>query len=170
VVDDRLVIASRKDIVTDLMDASVRGAGSKVVRQEGNMELSLYRSAFKQLEETVSLGWQEDLRHACHQNLPLAGILLKSLGLSPDSLASEISSLRGYQPYCPSGGHYLLDQQTGAAACSIHGTRRNPRQPPAGDKSSQTLTLVNSLERINARLSFTPEGLMTTVDIRRKEK
>jgi hypothetical protein len=167
VVDDRLVIASRRDIVTDLMDASAKGAGAKVVKNEGNMEMSVYRSAFKQLEENVNLGWQEDLRHACHQNLPLAAILLKSLGLPPESLNSTIAGLRGYQHYCPSGGRYVIDERSGAVACSIHGTSWNPKQPPAGDTTSKTLTLVNTLERVNARLAFTPEGLMTTVDIRR---
>jgi hypothetical protein len=170
VVDDRLVIASRKDIVTDLMDASAKGAGKKPVTHEGNMEMSVYRSAFRQLEDTVNLGWQEDLRHACHKNLPLAAIMLKSLGLPPESLGSSIAALRGYQPYCPSGGHYVIDEKSGAVTCTIHGTTWQPKQPPAGDKTSKTLTLVNSLERVNARLSFTPEGLMTTVDIRRTVK
>lgn len=169
VVDDRLVIASRKDIVSDLMDASAKG-GAKVVKNEGNMEMSMYRSAFKQLEETVNLGWQEDLRHACHQNLPLAAILLRTMGLPAANLEDTISGLRGYQPYCPSGGRYVIDEKTGAATCTVHGTTWDPKQPAAGDKSSKTLSLVNTLERVNARLAFTPEGLMTTVDIRRSGK
>jgi hypothetical protein len=170
VVGDRLVIASRRDIVTDLMNAQASGAGGKADTHEGNMELSVYRSAFKQLEETVNLGWQEDLRHACHQNLPLASILLKSFGLAPDSFASTVAGLRGYQPYCPSGGRYVVDGTTGAVICTLHGTSREPKQPPASDKSSKTMELVNSLERVNARLAFTPQGLMTTVDIRRGGK
>ena len=170
VVDDRLVIASRKDVVTDLLDASAKGAGAKVVKNEGNLEMSVYRSAFKQLEETVNLGWQEDLRHACQQNLPLAAILLKTMGLPPASLESTVAGLRGYQPYCPSGGHYLIDERSGVVSCSVHGNRGKPKQPAAGDVSSPTLNLVNSLERVNARLSFTPEGLMTTVEIRRGGK
>ena len=107
------------------------------------------------------------LRHACHQNLPLEAILIKALGLPPDTLGPTIAALRGYQPYCPSGGRYLVDERTGAVTCSLHGTAGKPKQPAAGDKASKTLTLVNSLERVNARLAFTPEGLMTTVDIRR---
>jgi len=170
VVDDRLVIASRKDIITDLLDASARGAGKTVASNKGNMELSVYRSAFKQLEETVNLGWQEELRHACQQNLPLAAILLKSLGLPPESMGQTVAGLRGYTPYCPSGGRYLIDDKTGLVQCSLHGTAWQPKQPAASDKSSKTMTLVNSLQRVNARLAFTPEGLMTTVDIRRKEK
>jgi hypothetical protein len=167
VVDDRLVIASRRDIVTDLMDASAKGSGAKAVRQEGNMEMSLYRSAFKQLEDVVNLGYQEEVRHACHKNLPLAAILLKNLGISADRFADDTSALRGYTPYCPSGGHYFVDPKNGAVTCSVHGNRYRPRQPESADQSSATLKLVNSLERVNARLSFTPEGLMTTVDIRR---
>ena len=132
--------------------------------------MSLYRSAFRQLEETVNLGWQEDLRHACHKNLPLAAILLKTMGLPAASLESTVVGLRGYQPYCPSGGHFVIDERTGAASCTVHGAARQPRQPVTGDKSSQTLSLVNSLERVNARLAFTHEGLMTTVDIKRTGK
>ena len=169
VVDDRLVISSRKDIITDLLDASACGTGKSVVSSKGNMELSVYRSAFKQLEETVNLGWQEELRHACQQNLPLAAILLKSLGLPPESMGETIAALRGYTPYCPSGGRYLLDDKAGLVQCSLHGTAWQPKQPAASDRSSKTMTMVNSLQRINARLAFTPEGLMTTVDIKRKE-
>jgi len=170
VVGDRLVIASRRDIVSDLMDASARGGGAKVPAHAGSMEMSVYRSAFRQLEETVNLGWQEDLRHACHNNLPLASILLTSLGLPPDSLGTLVAGLRGYQPYCPSGGRYVVDGTTGSVACTLHGTVRGPKQPPASDRGSKTMELVNSLERVNARLAFTPEGLMTTVDIRRGVK
>lgn len=169
VVDDRLVIASRRDIVTDLMDASKGASGKKAASQQGNMELSLYRTAFRQLEEMVNLGWQEELRHACQQNLPLAAILLKSLGLPPESIEQTVSGLRGYTPYCPSGGKYLLDDKTGNVQCSLHGTLWQPKQPAASDKSSKTMTLVNTLQRVNARLAFTPEGLMTTVDIKRKD-
>src|SRR5512133_1680779 len=170
VVDDRLVIASRKDVVTELMDASAKGSEAGVVKNEGSMELSVYRSAFRQLEETVNLGWQEDLRHACHKNLPLAAILLKTLGQSIGSLESTVTGLRGYQPYCPAGGQYLIDEKSGAATCTVHGTPWKPKQPAAGEASSKTLTLVNALERVNARLAFTPEGLMTTVDIKRSGK
>jgi len=166
VVGDRLVVASRRDIVTDLLAGSANGAKG-VTRNEGNMELSVYRSAFKQLEDTVNLGWQEDLRHACHRNLPLAAVLLKALGLPADQLESTVAGLRGYQPYCPSGGRYVVDK-IGSVACTTHGTAVAPRQPKETESGSKTLQLVNSLERVNARLAFTPEGLMTTVDIRRK--
>ena len=152
VVDDRLVIASRRDILTDLLDASAKGAGKQVTSHKGNMELSVYRSAFKGLEEKVNLGWQEDLRHACQQNLPLASLLLTTLGLPPESLAGTVAGLRGYQPCCPSGGRYLIDQKTGDAVCSVHGSRRQPKQPATGDQSSKTFKLVNALERVNARL------------------
>jgi len=168
VVNDRLVIASRRDIVTDLLDASAKGTTQKVEKHAGNMELSVYRSAFKQLEEASSIGYQEELRHACQKNLPLAAILMRNLGLPPDSFASTAEALRGYQPYCPSGGTYRLDEASGAVVCSVHGNRYHPKQPAFSDQSSATMRLINSLERVNARLAFTPEGLMTTVDIQRK--
>ena len=167
VVDDRLVIASRRDVVTELMDADARGTGKNPVKQEGNLEMAVYRSAFKQLEEVASLGFQEDLRHSCGKNLPLAAIMLKNLELPAGSFTSATALLRGFEPYCPSGGQYQVDPKTGIVACTVHGTRFHPRQPATGDQTSPTMMLVNSLERVNARLAFTPDGLMTTVEIRR---
>lgn len=168
VVDDRLVIASRRDIVTDLLDASAKGAAKKVTQRTGNMELAVYRSAFKQLEEAAGIGYQEDIRHACQKNLPLAAILMRNLGMPPDSFATTAEALRGYQPYCPSGGTYYVDEATGGVVCSVHGNLFKPKQPAFSEQTSATMRLVNSLERVNARLAFTPEGLMTTVDIQRK--
>ncbi len=166
VVDDRLVIASRRDIITDLMDGlAIKGKSSA---PQGSMQLSVYRSAFKELAEPVSLGYQEELRHACQKNLPLAAIMLKNLGVAPEQLESSISALRGYTPYCPAGGRYLVDPSTGITSCSVHGSLGRPRQPAAGDDRSPTLQLVNSLEKVDARLAFTPDGLMTTLEIRRK--
>lgn len=168
VVDDRLVVASRRDIVTDLLDASAKGATGKVEKHAGNMELSVYRSAFKQLEEASSISYQEDIRHACQKNLPLAAILMGNLGMPQEQFAGAAEMLRGYQPYCPSGGTYKVDEASGAVVCSVHGNLHNPKQPAFNDQTSPTMRLINSLERVNARLTFTPEGLMTTVDIQRK--
>jgi len=167
-VNDRLVIASRRDIVIDLMDSAKKKKGGHVAKHEGNMELSVYRTAFKQLEETVNLGYQEEMRHACRKNLPLAAIMLKGLNMPVGSITSETLSLRGYAPYCPAGGHYVVDSTTGDVSCTLHGTLYRQRQPSTGDQSSPTMKLVNSLKKVNARLTFTPEGLMTTLEIERK--
>jgi hypothetical protein len=168
VVNDRLVIASRRDIVTDLMDAAKKHKGEHVAKHDGNLELSVYRTAFKQIEETVNLGYQEELRHACRKNLPLVAIMLKGLDMPANSITSETLSLRGYEPYCPAGGKYVLDSTTGDVSCTLHGTLYRQRQPATGDQSSPTMKLVNSLKKVNARLTFTPEGLMTTLEIQRK--
>ena len=167
VVGDRLVIASRRDIVTDLIDAAASGK-PKPATVTGSAELAIYRGAFKELADTASLAFQEELRHACHDNLPLIGILQRGLGMAPEQAGRLALAQRGYVPSCPSNGQYRVNPATGAVECSIHGSRRNPRQPAATAEDSPTLKLVNSLDRVTARLAFTPEGLMTTVEIRRK--
>jgi hypothetical protein len=167
VVGDRLVIASRRDIVTDLIDAAASGT-AKPTTVTGSAELALYRSAFKELAETAALAFQEDNRHACHDNLPLVGVLLRGLGVPPEQLATTALAQRGYAPSCPAGGQYRINPENGAVECSIHGTRHHPRQPAAATVDTPTMRLVNSLDRVTARLKFTPEGLMTTVEIRRK--
>lgn len=169
VIGDRLVTASRRDIITDLIDRHNKSNDQKPVSNDGSLELSVYRSAFKDFAEHVNIGWQEDTRHACHNNIPLAAIMMANLGTAPEKLNGSIEHLRGYEPYCPSGGKYTVIPGTRAITCSIHGTPRNPRQPADHAKDSKTMQLVNSIEKINARMAFTPEGLMTTLEIQRKK-
>jgi hypothetical protein len=169
VIDDRFVTASRKEIITDLIDANQGSSYKKPVANDGSMELSVYRSAFKDFAEHVNIGWQEELRHACHNNLPLASVLMSGLGVTQERLNSSIEHLRGYDHYCPSGGKYSIIPGTRAVTCSVHGTTWKPRQPAASPADSKTIQLLNSIEKINARMAFTPEGLMTTVEIKRKK-
>ncbi len=167
VIDDRLITASRRDIITDLIDANQSSNYKKPVANDGSMELSVYRSAFKDFAEHVNIGWQEELRHACHNNIPLVSIMMVNLGISEDKVNSSIEHLRGYDHYCPSGGKYSIIPGTKAVTCSVHGTKWNPRQPAGNSADSKTMQLVNSIEKINARMAFTPEGLMTTLEIKR---
>ncbi len=170
IIDDRLVIASRRDIITDLMDSIAGGKQHKPAINNGNMEMSIYRSAFKQLAETVDLGYQEDNRHACHKNLPLATLMLRNFGIKTDDFPAAAEQLRGFTPYCPSGGRYIADPISKTVTCSLHGSHYKSRQPIEEAESSATMRFVNSLEKINARMRFTEEGLMTTVEIKRKSR
>jgi hypothetical protein len=162
VIGDRLVIASRRDIITDLIDVSERPRSF-----EASLDLSLYRNAFKEMEPVVNLGYQEDLRHACHKNLALIEALLLVGAVPERDLVSAALSLRGYEPYCPSGGSYRLDERFHRAACSVHGSSFRPKQPSHSSDREAAIKLVNSLKRINVRLAFTPEGLMSTVELER---
>jgi hypothetical protein len=165
VAGDRLVIASRRDIVTELLDAA-DGGTPKPAPDTGSAQLVLYRSAFRQLEETARIGFQEELRHSCHDNLPLVGILSHLLGVAPEQAGPVALAQRGYLPTCPAGGQYRSDPD-GGVECSLHGSLAHPRQP-GSFADSAAMALMNSLEHISVRLRFTPEGLMTTVEIRRK--
>jgi len=166
VAGERLVVATRRDVVSDLLDAAA-DADRKTVAETGNLELSLYRRAFREISPTVTLGYQEQIRQACQKNLALAEILLDTGSVPPGRLAAAAFAFRGYAPYCPSGGSYSLDPATGRAACSVHGAAARPRQPDAVDERSPTMKLVDSLEKVNARLAFTPEGLMATLEVQR---
>jgi hypothetical protein len=131
------------------------------------MEFSIYRQAFREIEPVVNLGYQEDLRHACQKNLALAESLLLVGAVPEKDLAATAFGIRGFEPYCPSGGRYVLDAKYNRASCSVHGTAFRPRQPRGSKDGETAIKLANSFKRINARLSFSPEGLMTTVEIQR---
>jgi hypothetical protein len=87
--------------------------------------------------------------------------------VSPDDFKTTAFVLRGYEPYCPGGGRYSLDPETNHATCSIHGTVWKPLQPVKSPDDSPLMKTVNSLKKINARLSFIPEGLMATIELQR---
>ena len=163
VIGDRLVLASRRDIVTDLIDAA---SGSEATAS-GNLEFSIYRTGFKQIEPFVGIGYQEDIRHACQKNLALAELLLETGGVKPEDMKTVAFGLRGYEPFCPSGGKYYLDPQNNRAACTLHGKNYRQTQPIASAADAPSIRTINSLKKINARLTFTPEGLMTTVELSR---
>ena len=61
VIGDQLVVASRRDIITDLIDD--RSTNRNIAA--GNLEFSVYRTVFREIEPTIILGYQEDIRHAC---------------------------------------------------------------------------------------------------------
>lgn len=164
VVGERLVIASRRDIVTELLDAAATDSPRSAAEQ-GSAQMTLYRGAFRQLEETAGVALQEDLRRSCLHNLPLLGIMGQLLAVQPEDAGKETFHLRGYVPTCPAGGRYL-NGVDGLPECSVHGSLAHPRQPP--DSAAPAAALAKSLERLSATLRFTPEGLMTTVEIRRK--
>lgn len=166
IIDDRLIIASRRDIVTDLIDH----ASDKPHTSTASMEFSLYRTAFRQIEPFVSIGYQEDIRHACKKNLALAETLLDIGKVASDDLRTAAFGLRGYELYCPAGGKYSLEEGTRRAYCSVHGKSFRQVQPAAAAENAPLIKLVNSLKKIDARLAFSEEGLMATVEIDRSEK
>jgi len=143
VINDQLVVASRRDIVTDLIDATSTSRNTA----SGNLEFSVYRSAFREIEPTVSIGYQEDIRHACHKNLALAEFLFDTGGIVPADFEKAAFALRGYEPFCPSGGHYSLDPENNRSQCSLHGTIYRPIQPVASSSDAPTVRLMNSLKR-----------------------
>ena len=164
VVGDHLVISSRREVLCKLLETGSRAAPS----QEASMALTIHRGAFQQLEESFQQGYQETQRSACAQNLPMVSIMMKLLGIPKDQLGPSAWPLAGFQPECPSGGAYEEDAATGAIRCTVHGNQDQPHQPPTGPDSSRTLQLVNSMGRMDVRLSFSETGLMSVLEIRKR--
>jgi hypothetical protein len=90
VVDDRLVIASRSDIVAELMAALHRGGRNQGGRKTGKYGVLPLSFAFQPAGGDRQLGMVGGLRHACQQNLPLVAILLKPLGFKMEMLFQAI--------------------------------------------------------------------------------
>ena len=65
---------------------------------------------------------------------------------------------------CPDNGRYVAAPD-GRVACAQHGTREAPRQGPRPQPGSPAAFMLEGVRRIEASLSFTPDGLTTRLRI-----
>ena len=75
----------------------------------------------------------------------------------------------GYRLVCPNGGDYHFDPQTVEVVSSIYGPLSDPVRLHEPPESSPLNRLLGRLETVVAHLQFTDEGVLTTVEIRRRK-
>lgn len=167
IVDNRLVVATQRQTLTNLIDQNAQGTIAKR-EEKGNLLLELRPQAFDLMKQNTSIHWQEKMRETCFTNLPSTRLLLSRLGVTEDRLANESLKRFGFLPYCPSGGSYQFDKESGAVFCSVHGSLLSSQQPLESNGKEPFINFLESLERLSVVLRFTPEGLYTKVVIKRK--
>ena len=74
----------------------------------------------------------------------------------------------GYRLVCPDSGSYTYDPKSNIARCSLHGSTLCPEKLSSPVPGSPLHKLLESVDRVVGYLRFTPEGLQTTVEIRRR--
>jgi hypothetical protein len=164
VVGDQLYIASRRWLADEVV------ARGFVTPKDGKGEpahvrVRLDHARLKAALVAVQAGWGEDMREACFRNLTDLE-LVSQASRTPD-LVTPVQRALGYAPYCPAGGSYRL-APPGEAACSVHGTPVNPKQPKELPDSTSTAKWLGRLEALDLSLTFTPEGLRTHVVLQPK--
>jgi hypothetical protein len=181
-VGDGLYIASKPFILEDLLSGKTMPRASEQTssgpRAHGMVRLR--PENWKEVLPDYRLGWAENNREACVNNLgPLSSVarsLTASLGkLEKSELATLAGRMRGRADdlygthfFCPEGGTYVLTADGKRMECSLHGSIGKPRQNVAPAESSALTKLLETLGDVTASLTFLEDGLHAVVEIERK--
>jgi hypothetical protein len=159
VVGDRFVVATDRG----LLEAAGATALADVGR--GNLRIEIAPERWQALAPSLALAYAEDARAACVGNFGWVEALATSFKKAPNELDAESLALFGAIFECPEGGRYALDTD-GRALCTVHGSKLAPRQGPRPQPGSPAAFVLERVHRAAARLGFTAEGIITSVEIR----
>jgi len=162
IVGNFLYVANREHILRQLVDLAAGQERHPVL--PGNVYFSFHCGNWKQLLEHLELRWEEKSRKACFGNFVPLGVLFQAK--DPDASIEEFCWQSHGRIYtCPDRGKY--DFVKGEVLCSVHGAVNAPRQTPAPPPENRFARLLKELNAIELSLRFTPEGLMTYLQLRR---
>ncbi|MFN0121094.1 MAG: hypothetical protein ACKV2V_11400 [Blastocatellia bacterium] len=178
-----LYIASKPFIIGDLVTA--QGATPVVDAAAGAEDTALTTGHalarmrprnWQAILPEFQLGWAENNREACQQNLgaiAAAGRVLPTAGARDRETAGReaqaaASRFFAVTYFCPDGGQYLLNENTWQAECSLHGFAGAPRQQAAPVADSGPGKLLREFAGLTTTLTFTEEGLRAVLTIDRE--
>lgn len=180
-VGDNLYIASKPFIIEDLiaMQSERASLSAEKIGEDRITSHALLRIRAKNWNQVLpdfQLGWAENNREACLNNLSLLSSVARALGFDPARSADEASreahqqadKLYAVHHFCPDDGRYVLSPDGKQIMCSAHGTAQSPRQPVAPIESSAQGKLLNSFSDLTTTLTFLEDGLRAVVVIDRK--
>lgn len=173
-VGDGLYVTNKRYILQDLRRQREATAGDPTdPGPSAHAMLRLRPEHWKAVLPGYELGWEEARRAGCMKNLSrledaLRGLATRSDSLpAPGQIARRAERLHGVWFYCPDGGQYQAASGD-AMECSIHGGRRQPRQPHR--PAALTEQTIGDMGRVTASLTFQPEGLHAELTLERRQQ
>jgi hypothetical protein len=175
-----LYIASKPFILEDLVGANAERAEVKDKpapdpETTAHAMIRLRSKNWNQVLDDYKLGWAENNRQACINNLgPLssAGRAVVRAEKSPEAAGKEAQQLAdqlyAVHFFCPEGGKYLLSPDGKTCSCSVHGTARDPRQNVAPNDAAGPGKVLQEFGGLTATLTFLEDGLHAVIVIDRK--
>src|SRR5262249_27790703 len=124
-----LYVASKPFILDDLASA----AANRDFGRPGHAMFKIRSRNWDQVLSDYRLGWAENNRRACMDNLgPLSSVARALAGADSSAQVCHCADrLHGLHFFCPEGGRYERSPDGKWVACSIHGTALEPRQRSA---------------------------------------
>ncbi|MBI3861370.1 MAG: hypothetical protein HY290_05700 [Planctomycetia bacterium] len=165
-IGNGLYVASKPFILDDLSGATP----AKEAGPQGHAMLRIRSRNWEQVLPEYRLGWAENNRRACLDNLgPLTSIARSLPGQtsSPD-VCRCADHLYGAHLFCPEGGNYEIGTDGKTMTCSIHGSASAPKQAAAPAQDQSLGKLIGSFAGLQATLTFLEDGLHAVLMIDRK--
>ncbi|MCC6743073.1 MAG: hypothetical protein IT175_04355 [Acidobacteria bacterium] len=156
VVGDRFVMATSRQLIDDL-----EKAGPSPVA-EGALRFEIAPSRWKRAATSMAMSYAEDSRRVCLVNLPWLNALRAASPVGARDLDDWAARMLGVRFVCPDNGRYAVGP-SGDVECTLHGTRQAPRQGPRPQPGSPASFILERVRRLEATLSFTPDGIATRV-------
>ncbi len=165
-IGNAVYVASKPFILDDLAAATA----AKTPGPTGHAMFRIRSRNWNQVVPDYRLGWAENNRHACLENLgPLSSVARSVPG---EDKALEVcrcaDRLHGLHFFCPEGGHYERTADGKGMTCSVHGSALAPRQASAPAQDQSLGKLLSSFAGLEATLTFLEDGLHAVVTIDRK--
>lgn len=167
-VGDQLVLATRPEVLREVIDAATAAATRPPV--EAHVLVRLNRRALKRLYDDVQLYWEEKARTACHRNIISIYMLKKLYDVPVDEIPRLSDAKYGVRYFCPDHGEYSYDAERDQVLCSVHGNRENSRQTPPPGRKSAFSEFIESTDEVIGYLRFGQDAAIATLEIVRPAK
>jgi len=169
-IGNGLYIASKPFILEDLGTAQATAKTAKTTGPSGHAMFRIRSRNWNQVLPDFRLGWAENNRHACLDNLgPLSSVAraLAQADQANDGVCRCADHLHGAHFFCPEGGRYVVAADGRQVTCSVHGSALAPRQAAAPAQDQSLGKLLGSFAGLDATLTFLEDGLHAVLTIER---
>lgn len=159
--DGRLHVTTTEEYIRKVLSEKPNRAAGRI---QGNVRLTFRPGEMVAGRGVYETGIAESVRTASFKNfgtLALLGMLFPDERDLPGRCLAEF----GFKPVS-SGGTYLVDRRTFDVTDSCFGATGNSRLNPSAVKQGAGIERFFKIAKFDLTLRFTPEGIMTTVEIK----
>ncbi len=162
-VGDQLVVATKPEILHEVIDASTTAPGDE--QPMAHMLVRLNQRALQRMDDDMQLYWAEKSRLACHRNIISIYNFHELYGAAIDDIAELSEAKYGIRYYCPDDGQYSFNRDTSQVVCSVHGNREHSRQNATLNRGSSFAKFIGRIDEVVMSLRFEKDALIATTDI-----
>lgn len=177
-IGDALYISSKPYVLEDLAAKETAGSGAEQMANLSELKahamIRLRPDHWKEVLPTYRLGWAEQHRQSCLENVGRLSSVARLLDAESTGDAARDKSttleetarqLYGLHFFCPEGGQYVRDGH--GVRCSHHGTAVDPHQAAVPQDNAAIDAMLREFTGLTVALTFLEDGLHAVLMIDR---